>query len=127
VIALRRFGRSVRCAGRGVGQTFLTQPHFRFEVVAAVAAIGAAVHLQTGLLAVLLACALVLAAELLNTAVESMVDLLTPHPHPLAARAKDAAAGGVLVASGFALAIGVVVFGPPLWSWVVEWSQGGGR
>jgi diacylglycerol kinase (ATP) len=127
VTGLLRFGRSLRCAGRGLGQTFLSQPHFRFEVAVAVAAIAAALRLQTGVLAVLLACAVVLAAELLNTAIESLVDLLAPDPHPLAARAKDAAAGAVLVASGLAFAVGVVVFGPPLWVWVVGWSHGGGR
>jgi diacylglycerol kinase (ATP) len=54
--------------------------------------------------------AVVLALELLNTAVESMVDLLTVTHHPLAKTAKDAAAGAVLVASVAAVVVGYLVF-----------------
>jgi diacylglycerol kinase (ATP) len=52
----------------------------------------------------------VLALELLNTAVESIVDLLTVTHHPLAKTAKDAAAGAVLVASVAAVVVGYLVF-----------------
>jgi diacylglycerol kinase len=56
---------------------------------------------------VALAIGLVVAAELLNTAVEAVVDLVSPQDHPLAKRAKDVAAAGVLVASLAALATGI--------------------
>lgn len=55
----------------------------------------------------LLACALVLVAELLNSALEALVDHLHPERHPAVGAAKDIAAGAVLVASVGAVAVGV--------------------
>jgi len=54
----------------------------------------------------------VIAAELLNAAIEAVVDLASPNIHPLAKQAKDAAAGAVLVLATGALAIGLLVFIP---------------
>lgn len=51
----------------------------------------------------------VLAAELLNTAIEAVVDLISPEYHPLAKIAKDTAAGAVLVASMGAAIIGYMI------------------
>jgi undecaprenol kinase len=56
-----------------------------------------------------LAIALVVTAELLNAAVEAVVDLVSPEDHPLAKRAKDVAAAGVLAAAAGAVAVGVCV------------------
>jgi diacylglycerol kinase len=66
-------------------------------------------------LLVFFSIALVLALELVNTAIEAAVDLATSKVHPLAKIAKDASAGAVLVAAVVAVVIGVAVFGPPLW------------
>lgn len=63
---------------------------------------------------VLSAIALVIMAELLNTAVERAVDLISPDRHPLAKVAKDTAAGAVLVASFYALVVGLIIFGRPV-------------
>lgn len=112
---LRGFASSVRAAATGLRFAWRTQPHLRFEALVGAAAIGVAVWLQTGLVAVLLACAIVLVAELVNTAVEATVDLASPERRPLAGIAKDAAAGAVLVAAAFAVAIGVAALGPALW------------
>jgi len=49
----------------------------------------------------------------LNTAVESVVDLVMPKPHPLAKVAKDTAAGAVLVTAVFAVIVGVAIFFEP--------------
>ncbi len=62
-----------------------------------------------------LAIAVVWAAEMANTAVEAVVDLVSPDPHPLAKIAKDAAAGAVLVCAVGAAVAGVLILGPPLW------------
>lgn len=112
----RGFVPAVSAAAAGVAYAWRTQPHLRLEVAAAAAAVGGAWLLGTGLLAVLLVSALVLVAELLNTAVEALVDLVSPERRPLAAAAKDAAAGAVLVASAFAVAVGIVALGPALWA-----------
>lgn len=64
-------------------------------------------------IAIVLATALVFAAELINTAVEKTVDLCTDEFHPLAKFAKDASAGAVLVCAIGAVVIGVVVLWQP--------------
>jgi diacylglycerol kinase len=85
-------------------------------VLAGVAAVALALWLETGLLAVLVSSAVVLVAEMVNTAVEAAVDLASPERRPLAAAAKDAAAGAVLIAAGFAVLVGLLALGPALWA-----------
>ena len=58
--------------------------------------------------------ALVISLELLNTAVESVVDLITTNDNPLAKVAKDSAAGAVLVSAIISAVIGVVIFLPKI-------------
>ena len=57
----------------------------------------------------LLGIAFVLAVELLNTALEAVVDLVSPDDHPLAKIAKDVAAAAVLVAAAGAVAVAVTL------------------
>ena len=59
---------------------------------------------------VILCCGVVIAAELLNTAVETVVDLVSPEFHPLAGRAKDIAAAAVWALSIAAAIVGVLVY-----------------
>ncbi len=113
-----RFARSVGFALRGWSHAWRTQAHLRFEGVAALVAIAAAVALGSGVAAVVVASTLVLVAELVNTAVEATVDLVAPGPDPRAAIAKDVAAGAVLVAALGAVGVGLAVFGPPTWRWL---------
>lgn len=115
-MARRGFGAALAAAWAGTHYAWRSQPHVRFEVAAAIVAASAAVWLGTGLVAVLLASALVLAAEFVNTAVEALVDLLAPEQRPRAGVAKDVAAGAVLVSAGFAVAVGVAALGPALWT-----------
>lgn len=61
-----------------------------------------------------LAVGLVWAAELYNTAVEHVVDLISPTPHPLARLAKDAAAAAVLVTALASAVVGLIIFIPHL-------------
>lgn len=60
---------------------------------------------------VLLSCGAVLCAELLNTSIETVVDLVSPEYHPLAGRAKDIAAAAVWVLCVFVGVVGLIVFG----------------
>ena len=64
--------------------------------------------------AVIGAAALVWIAEGLNTALERLTDLASPEFHPLAGKAKDVAAGAVLIAVLAAVSIGVILFGSRL-------------
>jgi diacylglycerol kinase len=61
---------------------------------------------------VLLTITLVVTLEMMNTAIEKAIDLLTERYHILALIAKDVAAGAVLIASMIALIIGALIFGP---------------
>jgi diacylglycerol kinase (ATP) len=58
----------------------------------------------------------VLSAEAVNTAVEALADKLSPEPDPLIKRAKDVAAGAVLIVAIAALIIGIIIFLPKLWA-----------
>lgn len=76
-------------------------------------------------LAVLIAtCSLVLALECVNTAVEKTVDLETKEKNPLAAIAKDAAAGAVLIAAIGSVAVGIsILYQPAAFSAMVEYYK----
>jgi diacylglycerol kinase len=65
-------------------------------------------------LVLILTMTLVLAMEAMNTAVEAVVDLASPEYHPLAKRAKDVAAGAVLLTAIGAVFIALIIFGPRL-------------
>jgi len=68
---------------------------------------------------ILLAIALVWIAEFLNTALEAVVDLASNHQqHELARVGKDVGAAAVLIAALSSIFIGLLVLGPPLWSFI---------
>jgi diacylglycerol kinase (ATP) len=102
-------------AWAGVVHTWRSQPNFRIECSLGGLALVLAWWLETGLVPVLIMSALVLSLEVVNSAVEAVVDLASPEFHPLAKVAKDAAAGATLVAAVFSVLVGLVVFGGPLW------------
>ena len=58
---------------------------------------------------------MVFMAEFINTAIEAVVDLASPHKHPLAEVGKDVGAAAVLIASLAAIGVGLLILGPPLW------------
>jgi diacylglycerol kinase (ATP) len=98
---------------RGIVYTMRTQRNMRLHALAAAVVIVGALWLRiTGLelVALIFAIGLVVCAELINTAVEATVDLATDTFDPMAAMAKDVAAGGVLIASLTAVGVGYVVF-----------------
>jgi diacylglycerol kinase (ATP) len=97
----------------GVIWVLRTQRNMRVHFLAGAAALVLAVVLgvsRVDLLAVVLAIALVLVSEMINTALEAAVDLAMPDSHPLAKIAKDVAAGGVLISAACSLAVGYLVF-----------------
>lgn len=63
---------------------------------------------------VLLCFGMVLAAEGFNTAIERLVDLVSPERHPVAGDVKDVAAGAVLIGAIAAAIIGCIIFLPYL-------------
>jgi diacylglycerol kinase (ATP) len=112
--------RSVRFALRGIA-TMLRSQHnawLHAAATAAVIALGVACRLTAAEWCwVVLAVVGVWTAEALNTAIELLTDLASPTYHPLAGKAKDVAAGGVLITAVGAAAIGLLVFGPRVYAW----------
>jgi diacylglycerol kinase (ATP) len=109
---------SFRVAFDGVLRTIATQRNMKVHVVAGlmVAVVGMALPLDLSVrVSLLFAVSIVFFAEILNTALEALIDLFVHDFHRLAMLAKDAAAGGVLV---FAITT-VLVLGDILWT---EWG-----
>jgi len=106
-------------AFEGLAHVMWTQPHVRIQliIVAMVLTLSYVMKLNTfQVLFLLSAVAFVLIAELFNTALEVVVNLITDRYHPLAKIAKDVAAAGVLIASIYSLLVGGAIFlsGPEL-------------
>jgi diacylglycerol kinase len=108
---------SFQHAFSGLGYALRTQRNARIHVLLAIVVIvlGVALDLAPVDWAVLaLTIGFVFVSELLNTVVETVIDLVTEEYHPLAKRAKDVAAGAVLASSITAVVVGLLVLGPPL-------------
>ena len=108
-----RWLESVNCAIEGVLWTARTQKHMRWHFLSAAAVLFAALFFKVptvDFLLLTLAITIVLFAEIINTAVEVVVDLVSPDYHPLAKQAKDVAAGAVLLATCGAAVVGYFVF-----------------
>ncbi|MCM3716864.1 diacylglycerol kinase family protein [Fictibacillus phosphorivorans] len=109
--------KSFQYAYAGIIQTYRSEQNFKIHLFISVTVIIIAVILNFSALrmtVLLIVIGIVLALELMNTAVEKTVDLITLKRHPLAKEAKDAAAGAVLVFSIFAVIIGILLFIEPL-------------
>jgi diacylglycerol kinase (ATP) len=104
---------SFRHAAEGVIHTFRTQRNMRFHFFTAILVLLSGLLLRFGkmeMLALLFAISLVLMAEMFNTAVEVVVDMITQNYHPAAKFAKDIAAGAALIASINAVVVGMILF-----------------
>jgi diacylglycerol kinase (ATP) len=109
--------RSVRYAVRGLGIMVRTQHNAWLHAAATVlvVALGLVCRLSAAEWCwIVLAVMAVWIAEALNTAFEFLTDVASPTFHPIAGKAKDVAAGAVLIAALGSVAIGLLVFGPHL-------------
>lgn len=107
--------RSFVYALEGLKYTIVTQRNMRFHFIVALGVLLLSLSLpmnKVEVLVLFVAIVLVLFAELINTAIEAVVDMVTKEYHPLAKVAKDVAAGAVLLTAGFAVIIGISVFYP---------------
>ena len=89
--------------------------NFKIHLLAIMAVLLAGWYVQLAIadwLWIILAVGLVLVAELLNTAIEVLVDLVSPEYNAMAGKVKDIAAGAVLVAALISVCIGAVIFIP---------------
>ncbi|KJQ60164.1 diacylglycerol kinase family protein [Streptococcus cristatus] len=110
---------SLEFALTGIFTAFKEEKNMRSHVLSAVAAIIAGLIFRisaTEWLFLLLSIFLVIAFEIMNSAVENVVDLASDYHFSMRAKnAKDMAAGAVLVVSGFAVITGLIIFLPKLW------------
>lgn len=110
---------SFRCAVAGLIYTLRTQKNTWIELAAAAVIVAAGLYFAIEPLewAVLsLTVFGILALEAVNSAVEALVDLVSPGYHDLARIAKDCAAGAMLFAVIGSLGVAAGIFGPRLWA-----------
>ena len=110
---------SLEFALTGIFTAFKEEKNMRSHVLSALAAIIAGLIFRISAmewLFLLLSIFLVIAFEIMNSAVENVVDLASDYHFSMRAKnAKDMAAGAVLVVSGFAVITGLIIFLPKLW------------
>ncbi len=114
--------RSFNNAIEGIIYVLRTQRNMQWHFLVAFVVLFASIFLgfqKTQFLALIFAIAFVLVAELINTAIESTVDIVSTIHDPLAKIAKDVAAAAVLLASINAIVIGILVFHDKLNNWTM--------
>ena len=122
LLSVTKTVRSFRYAWHGIGLVVRYENNTRVHGVASVAAVVLGVFLELDYLEwalVLMQIGLVWAAETFNTALEKLVDLVSPEYHPLAGKVKDIAAGAVLIVSLMSVVVGSIIFGSRMYAWWV--------
>ena len=112
---LRQRLTAFRHAFRGVSTLLRETVHARIHLLATGLVLLLAWSLGLSIAdwqALLLTIALVWLAEEMNSALEYLCDAAVPEQHPLIGKAKDVAAGAVLICAGFAVVMAALVFGP---------------
>ncbi|HEY5557010.1 diacylglycerol kinase family protein [Acetobacterium sp.] len=118
----RKLTKSFSFAIAGVKYTLKTQPNMRVHLGLAFIAIMAGIVFRissSDWLALVIVISFVFILELINTAIETLVDLYTIEYHHLAKVAKDTAAGAVMVAAGMSVCVGLIIFLPKIINWFV--------
>lgn len=113
----RTFKGSVKNCLDGISYVTKNEKNFKREIALGIIALTLSYILKIDkieFIIVLTMICLVLTAEIINTAIERTVDLVTKEYHELARIAKDVSAGSVLVTSIFALIIGIIIFIPKI-------------
>jgi diacylglycerol kinase len=108
---------SFKYAFEGIKYAISTQRNLRIHFIIAAVVLLMAYYLKCNLLefaVIILTITLVICFELLNTAIEATIDLVSPGNQPLAKIAKDLGAATVLCAAIGSIIIGIVILGPKL-------------
>jgi len=106
---------SFRYAIEGFISSFKTERNMKIHVLAMVLVVVAGLYLKLSLIEwcfISVAIAVVLGAELFNTAIETIVDMVSPEQNPKAKLAKDISAAAVLVLAIGAATVGLIIFIP---------------
>jgi diacylglycerol kinase len=114
-VRVKAFLRSFRYAFNGLTAAFRGQVNIKVQSGVGAMIIAAGFYFSISRLewcVILLTIALVLTLEMMNTAIEHLVNLVTREWQPLAGKIKDIAAGAVLLASVVAAIVGIIIFSP---------------
>ncbi len=114
---MKKVLKSFGYAFKGLGYAYKTQLNFRIHLAATLAAILLAGYLHVSItewIWIALCVTLVLSAELLNTSIEILTDMVSPGFNPKAGHVKDVAAAGVTITAIFAAVVGCIIFLPKL-------------
>jgi len=109
--------KSFKYAFNGLKLFFVNDHNGRIHLCAAIVAIGLSFYLKISgseWIAILSVISAVFVAEILNSALEKLADVVSPDYHPKIKIVKDLAAAAVLVAAFLAVAVGFIVFIPKL-------------
>lgn len=112
-----KYSDSFKFAFQGLRVSFIQEKNIRFHIIFSIVVIIFAILLslsQTEWLFILFTIAGMIALEMINTAIERVVDLVTEQYHPLAKQAKDIAAGAVFIYAIFSIIVGLIIFIPKL-------------
>ncbi len=115
---MKKLIKSFGYALRGIGHAFKSESNMKIHLAITIIVIagGFLLHISLSEWLVCIACfGLVFGAELMNTSIEKLVDIVSPEHNPKAGRVKDLAAGAVLVCVVFSVIIGIVIFAPKIW------------
>lgn len=108
---------SFKYAIEGIISSFKTERNMKIHVLAMIVVIALGLFFKLNKVEwcfIIIAIASVISAELFNTAIETVVDMVSPERNPKAKLAKDIAAGAVLVVAIGAAIIGFIIFGPQI-------------
>jgi len=111
-------------AFRGIRVVFGTEANMQIHIVITILVIVCGIAFSISLtewMFCLLCIGLVVGAEMINTALENVVDLASPGQHPLAGKAKDIAAGAVLICAIISVLIGLLIFVPKGWHLIAQY------
>jgi len=112
--------KSFQYALKGILLLFQTEPNAKIHLAITFIVVAGGFFFSissTEWCLLILAIAIVLCAEGMNTAIEYLTDLVSPNIHPLAGKTKDVAAGAVLLAAIGAAIVGCIIFIPKIWQY----------
>lgn len=111
--SIKKSLKSFRYAFQGIKYLIKHENNFRYHMLAAIVAVSLGFYLSistTEWLIIISMIGLVLMAEAFNTSLEKLMDILHPELHPKIGKAKDIAAGAVLIIAATAATIGIIIF-----------------
>ena len=109
-------------AFKGIKTVFSTEANMKIHILIAILVVICGFFFRISItewMLCLICFGLVISLEMMNTAIEKTIDLVSPEFHSLAEKAKDAAAGAVLVSAIIAAVVGLIIFIPKGWNFLL--------